>query len=74
MKDAQAGIVGFGSNAVGQTGCAREGSETIIHRRLRENEGRAELYQWLTSALNKTPISKDAEEALWTLLTRERPY
>lgn len=57
-----------------QTAACRESSATIIERRLRENSGRSELYSWLLGSLNRAPMSKDCEEALWSMLVRERPY
>lgn len=72
----EAGQIGnaLGSTANGSGGACREGSQTIIERRMRENRGRAELYAWLAESLTARPMTKDAEEQLWSLLVRERPY
>ncbi len=63
-----------GANAFNTSGPCRESSETIIRRRLTENQGRAEMYAWLINQINARPLTKDAEEALWSMLVRERPY
>lgn len=64
-------IAGSGQNNAGP---CREGSQTIIERRMRENRGRAELYAWLAESLTARPMTKDCEEQLWALIVRERPY
>jgi hypothetical protein len=62
------------NTASGQTAACREGSQTIIERRQRENVGRAEMYEWLSESMKARPMTKLAEEQLWSLLLRERPY
>lgn len=66
------GGIASGNSSQGQA--CREGSETIIRRRMSENNGRAELYSWLLGAMGRNPMSKECEEALWSMLIRERPY
>ena len=66
-------LVGGGINQAQGQAC-RESAVTIVNRRKQENEGRAELYEWLNDAIVEHPLSAKAEEQLWNLLIRERPY